>query len=670
MQFHDENRICRPCFQRAERYDHHRPDAAEVAPDFAVAPVPEDEVNLVLDHSPEVNENVRDQAVQVNRFHMIPLAGYRRAPYNTHSCIIAGCNNRNLQRINIDIRALVLQEKCFYIPRGSRVCEEHSLNIVWQDIEMHTRRVLNEFSGAHIKEMMDILRTRKIFLDFDRLSSMHDAVFNYYIGLSKTQFQEILRNTPSISQRHKNKSGRALATVLTKLHTGDSNERLSNIFNMTRKTFEKTMNLVRNDLVTEFVPRHLGFNHITREEVISRVLAIPNALFGNPEAPLSERRAIVILDGTYIYLQKSSNYFFQRKSYSLHKFRHLLKPFLIVCPDGHILHIYGLYEATKSDAKILSDIVRSENDPFNWFFNENDVLILDRGFRDCIEDLELCGYQAYMPASKDETETQLTVQQANDSRKVTMCRWVVETINGRLKNQFRQLRSQNFNVAARHLFDEIKIAGALLNAFGAPLVDHRLANEIIERIPLIDGNRNRLSEYVITKNLNRRRADFQCMNAEVLGMDDFPVLSADDLIIYALGTYQIQQARSYYGEHVKNGTYLIEVYKEPHLRDFQAIDCNDPWLLRGRIQSRHSSRRIYYVYLLLERAEQGPQAILEHYCSCVVGKRTLGCCSHTMSIVWYMGWGRHQEHLTPPAQFLDTIIRQDIENEVYDEPVD
>lgn len=134
-----------------------------MAPDFAVAPVPEDEVNLVLDHSPEVNENVRDQAVQVNRFHMIPLAGYRRAPYNTHSCIIAGCNNRNLQRINIDIRALVLQEKCFYIPRGSRVCEEHSLNIVWQDIEMHTRIELNEFSGAHIKETMDILRTRKFF---------------------------------------------------------------------------------------------------------------------------------------------------------------------------------------------------------------------------------------------------------------------------------------------------------------------------------------------------------------------------------------------------------------------------------------------------------------------------------------------------------------------------
>lgn len=70
----------------------------------------------------------------------------------------------------------------------------------------------------------------------------------------------------------------------------------------------------------KFVPQHLGYDHITREEVIARCLAIPNALFGNPDAPIRDRRAIVIVDGTYIYLQRSSNYYFQRKSYSLQSF--------------------------------------------------------------------------------------------------------------------------------------------------------------------------------------------------------------------------------------------------------------------------------------------------------------------------------------------------------------
>lgn len=153
----------------------------------------------------------------------------------------------------------------------------------------------------------------------------------------------------------------------------------------------------------------MGYDHLTRNEVIFRCLSIPNALFGNLEAPLSQRKAIVILGGTYIYLQKSGNYYFQRKSYSLHKFRRLLKPFLIVCPDGDIINIYGLYEATKSDATILTEIMRSQIDPFHWFFNEGDVLILDRGFRDSIDEVESCGYLTYLPASKDETEHQLTV---------------------------------------------------------------------------------------------------------------------------------------------------------------------------------------------------------------------------------------------------------------------
>ncbi|KOB66706.1 Uncharacterized protein OBRU01_20877 [Operophtera brumata] len=83
-------------------------------------------------------------------------------------------------------------------------------------------------------------------------------------------------------------------------------------------------------------------------------------------------------------------------------------------------------------------------------------------------------YRALMPMTKNAGATQLTTQQANQSRRVTLCKWVVETVNGRLKNRFRQLRSTFNNRAASHLFDEVKIAGALLNAFGKPLTDHPL----------------------------------------------------------------------------------------------------------------------------------------------------------------------------------------------------
>ncbi|KOB65310.1 Uncharacterized protein OBRU01_19008, partial [Operophtera brumata] len=85
-------------------------------------------------------------------------------------------------------------------------------------------------------------------------------------------------------------------------------------------------------------------------------------------------------------------------------------------------------------------------------------------------------YRALIPMTKNAGATQLTTQQANQSRRVTLCRWVVETVN------YRQLRSTFNNRAASHLFDEVKIAGALLNAFGKSLTDHPLVGSIKTKI--------------------------------------------------------------------------------------------------------------------------------------------------------------------------------------------
>lgn len=301
------------------------------------------------------------------------------------------------------------------------------------------------------------------------------------------------------------------------------------------------------------------------------------------------------------------------------------------------------------------------------FYRPNDIFILDRGFRDALDELQSAGYSAKVPITCSRTHTQLSTEEANESRKVTMCRWVVETINGRLKNQFKLLRHTANNRALGHLFDEIKIAGALLNAFGRPLTDHRLVADILREIEDRSSSENVLSDYIIAKNINARRAIFHTITANELEVNDFPRLSIDDLIIYALGTYQLKQARSYYGEQLKeDGAYRIEVCRDVALQDLRRynITATNPWLLRGRIQSRHRQSRTYYTYILVQGDMQGRQAIHSHYCSCIVGKRTLGCCSHIMSILWYLGWGRHQNNLSPPALFLDNIIiRHDVEHE-------
>lgn len=163
---------------------------------------------------------------------------------------------------------------------------------------------------------------------------------------------------------------------------------------------------------------------------------------------------------------------------------------------------------------------------------------------------------------------------------------------------------------------------------------------------------------MIRNNVNRRRAQFQSIDISRDNVSEFPNLTYSELILVSLGPYQIKQARSYYGEYVReNDSYVIEVCRELDIALQQELSTSDStWMLRGKIKSRHISTRIYFVYILFDSSLSGRDAIIQYYCTCIVGKRTVGCCAHTMSIIWYLGWARHQGSQLPPAQFLDTIL--------------
>lgn len=83
---------------------------------------------------------------------------------------------------------------------------------------------------------------------------------------------------------------------------------------MTRRTLECHMNNARYCLLQTFVPTHLGLSHRNKAEVASRNKIIPEGLFGNSEMPAESKPAIVICDGTYIYVQSRSNYSYQKKN--------------------------------------------------------------------------------------------------------------------------------------------------------------------------------------------------------------------------------------------------------------------------------------------------------------------------------------------------------------------
>lgn len=333
---------------------------------------------------------------------------------------------------------------------------------------------------------------------------------------------------------------------------------------------------------------------------------------------------------------------------------------------AHIIrYTYGLgysaeEAATTNDASIMSKEFSRSEGTMRSYFREGDVFILDRGFRDVVAQLQGYGYQTHMPESLLEGHHQLTTQQANKSRCVTMCRWVVEVVNGRMKRDYKLFRQDYFNKAAKHLMEDFRIGCALTNMFHPVIEDKPEYYEYVEIAKQRLNMPNHLADIVQREQLNRRRSMFHNIDGDHPHLEQFPRLTIEQLKRFALGTYQLKQARSYYGEHIRqDGTYVVEI-NESIEEDLPLVLGVNNYLLRGRVKSRHVSSRTYYTYLLMNTNEENANtlnAISGYCCSCLVGNRTVGCCAHIMTVTWYLSWGRHND-IHAPAQFLDNIFEE------------
>ena len=75
----------------------------------------------------------------------------------------------------------------------------------------------------------------------------------------------------------------------------------------------------------DFAAYYLGFHHIDRDAVLpEHQIAIATQLMAERDDPV-----IIIMDDTYLFVQKFSDNIFQRRSYSMHKHRNLVKPMII-----------------------------------------------------------------------------------------------------------------------------------------------------------------------------------------------------------------------------------------------------------------------------------------------------------------------------------------------------
>ena len=75
----------------------------------------------------------------------------------------------------------------------------------------------------------------------------------------------------------------------------------------------------------------------------------------------------------------------------------------------------------------------------------------------------------------------MTSIEANETRLVTKCRYVVEVVNGILKQQFQALKETR-NKMLSHIIFDFKIAAALINCFFSQRISDKFDEEEIAQL--------------------------------------------------------------------------------------------------------------------------------------------------------------------------------------------
>lgn len=444
----------------------------------------------------------------------------------------------------------------------------------------------------------------------------------------------------------------ALIVFLFKLRTGSSN-----------KLIAATLQLEREQLVSDYsssviesfkkdiFPTQFGLSSVCREDLINNhTTEIAKILYD------AHDKLILICDGTYARHQKSTNYKYQRKSFSSQKKVPLCKPFTICTTDGYVVDMPGPYLANVNNAEIMKTIIDQPNGLCN-LMRPDDIFILDRGFRDVKSHLEAKRFRVLIPALKGKRK-QLTTTESNESRFVTKIRWVVEAVHGMIKSKNHLLDHKFDNKMISKVEAYYQIVSFLLNLFGKRLIfDAETSADIIRRMLAQKNVDNTLATEVEEKGWLRKRLIFQSISSEDLLR--FPELTENDLQILFTGSYQYSQAISYLAEMLnEDGSLTMQFVKE---------QSNT---LKILVQSRHISRKVYCCFIEYTPDSIGYGGIKRYCCECSNGRRTVGCCSHIAAIIYHLSYRRYLSKIPRPAESLSRLFQTDGISTVIDKDSD
>lgn len=139
---------------------------------------------------------------------------------------------------------------------------------------------------------------------------------------------------------------------------------------------------------------------------------------------------------------------------------------------------------------------------------------------------------------------------------------------------------------------------------------------------------------------------------------DFPVLTIEFLRELTAGVYQVKLAPAYIQDKFQREQ--TDIFSVEMLRDLDRIP--EPGFLRIKMPSRFRTQGRYNLWIHYEpNAEVNANPIRGYYCDCIAGARTLGSCAHVASVLWYLGYARHEENVRYPSHRLINEI-EDADN--------
>ena len=154
-----------------------------------------------------------------------------------------------------------------------------------------------------LNKSQELLRNEKRRFNFDNPRDLSDDEYKLFTSLSRDDFDDLVHIISSSNIR--NSSNRSIRTCiglyLCKLRLGLSNRLLAYMFHLPdKRTVSRIIDSACQAALTTFVPKHLGFSHVTRKDVID---CHTNTLVRQLITDGSDNTAIVVIDGTYIYIQ-------------------------------------------------------------------------------------------------------------------------------------------------------------------------------------------------------------------------------------------------------------------------------------------------------------------------------------------------------------------------------